>query len=165
MIIREETLLDKASIRAVELAAFPGQGEANLVDQLRSDGDTIFSLVAVEQDKVVGHVAFSRIRASFKALALGPVAVLPERQRQGIGQKLIRDGLNRARKARWDIIFVLGDPNYYRKFGFDPASALKFDSSYAGPYFMALPLCADVRRSTACFSRCLEYPEAFKLVD
>lgn len=140
MIIRNERPTDIAAIRAVEAAAFPTLGEADLVDRLRADGDMVYSLVACDRDTLVGHVLFSKMDAPFRALGLGPVAVLPHLQRRGIGGRLIADGLARATTDGWDGVFVLGDPAYYRRFGFDVAKAARFQSRYAGPHFMALSL-------------------------
>jgi putative acetyltransferase len=140
MIVRPETSADFAAIRAVEKAAFPGPGEAQLVDDLRDAGDDVFSLVAIENDTVVGHAVFSKLQAPFAALALGPVAVLPQRQRSGVGAALIRDGIARSEAAGWAGIFVLGDPAFYQRFGFDAGKASGFTSPYAGPHFMALAL-------------------------
>lgn len=138
--IRAETVLDIAAIRAVEEAGFARPHEADLVDALRAAGDAVFSLVAIEAEQLVGHIMFSRMDAPFRALGLGPVAARPDRQRRGIGGRLIREGLVRAGAEDWQAIFVLGDPVYYRRFGFDPAMAAGFRSPYAGPYLMALPL-------------------------
>jgi putative acetyltransferase len=140
MIVRLETQDDIATIRAVEEAAFLQSAEAKLVDDLRDAGDSVFSLVAVEGETVIGHVMFSRLTAPFPALALGPVAVLPERQRMGGGSRLIREGIARSEAAGWLGIFVLGDPAFYRRFGFDGGKASGFISPYAGPHWMALPL-------------------------
>jgi putative acetyltransferase len=140
MIIRIETPSDVAAIRVVEEAAFPKPVEARLVDDLRDAGDAVFSLVAVEDESVVGHAMFSKMTASFPALALGPVAVLPGQQRTGIGSLLIRDGLARSEAAGWAGIFVLGNPAYYGRFGFRVDQASGFESPYAGPHLMALAL-------------------------
>lgn len=140
MIIREEAPGDRAAIRAVVEAAFPEPAEARLVERLRADGDAVFSLVAIEDGIIVGHVMFSKMTGPFRALGLGPVAVVPGRQRAGIGSRLIREGLARARADGWEGVFVLGDPNYYRRFGFDAETAAGFASPYAGPYLMALAL-------------------------
>jgi putative acetyltransferase len=78
--------------------------------------------------------------APFRALALAPVTVVPERQDAGIGSRLIRAGLERATADGWQGVFVLGEPEYYGRFGFDAALAADFTSPYAGPYFMALTL-------------------------
>ena len=140
MVIRDEGLHDRTAVRAVVEAAFARRDEADLVDRLYAYRDCELSLVAVEGDDVVGHVLFSPLRAPFRALALAPVAVVPYRQRRGIGSRLIHAGLARARSGGWEGVFVLGDPGYYRRFGFDPALARGFVSLYAGPYLIALAL-------------------------
>lgn len=140
MIVRSESPGDIAGIRVVEEAAFLQSAEADLVDDLRTAGDSVFSLVAVEGETVTGHAMFSRLQAPFPALALGPVAVLPDRQRMGVGSRLIREGIARNEAAGWLGIFVLGDPAFYRRFGFDVGKASGFISPYAGPHLMALPL-------------------------
>jgi putative acetyltransferase len=140
MIVQLETPGDVAAIRAVEEAAFLQSAEAKLVEDLRDAGDSVFSLVAVEDGIIAGHAMFSRLQAPFRALALGPVAVLPDRQRMGVGSRLIREGIARSEAAGWLGIFVLGDPAFYRRFGFDVGKASGFTSPYAGPHLMALPL-------------------------
>jgi putative acetyltransferase len=140
MIVRSETRSDFAAIRIVEEVAFGQSAEAQLVEDLRAAGDSVFSLVAVDDGTVVGHVLFSRMKAPFPALALGPVAVLPEYRRTGFGSRLIREGIARSEAAGWLGIFVLGDPAFYRRFGFDVGKASGFISPYAGPHLMALPL-------------------------
>jgi len=140
MMVRPETPGDVAAIRAVEEQAFGRSAEAQLVDDLRDAGDSVFSLVAVEGETVIGHAMFSRLQAPFPALALGPVAVLPDRQRMGVGSRLIREGIARSEAAGWSGIFVLGDPVFYRRFGFDVGKASGFISPYAGPHLMALSL-------------------------
>ncbi len=138
--IRPETPCDYAAIRVVQESAFQQSAEAQLVDDLRDAGDSVFSLVAVEDRTIVGHAMFSKLKAPFPALALGPVAVLPEHQRRGVGTHLIREGIARSEVAGWAGIFVLGDPSFYRHFGFDVGKASGFTSPYAGPHLMALPL-------------------------
>lgn len=131
---------DRTAIRQIVAAAFGGDIEADLVDALRTDGDSSISLVAEDEGAIIGHVLFSPMEAPFRALGLGPVAVLPARQRSGVGGALIRAGIEEARRQGWQGIFVLGEPAFYRRFGFDPALAAGFDCVYAGPYLMALPL-------------------------
>jgi putative acetyltransferase len=137
MVIRGETEADRAGVRRVEESAFPGPDEADLVDRLRADGDLRISWVAVEGDEIVGHIAFSIMTAPFRALALAPLAVSPERQRKGIGGALIDGCLRRAASEGWEGVFVLGDPSYYQRFGFDVALASGFRCRYAGSHFMA----------------------------
>lgn len=131
------------AIRNVLVSAFPTALEADLVERLRQDGDLALSLAATSYGEVAGHVAFSPLTAPFRALGLGPVAVRPDKQRQGIGGRLIQTGLAHAEQAGWQAIFVLGDPAYYGRFGFSVAEARGFASPYAGPYFMVLALGRD----------------------
>ncbi|KRR30353.1 GNAT family N-acetyltransferase [Bradyrhizobium retamae] len=140
MIVRSETPGDIAAIRLVEEVAFGRSAEAQLVDDLRAAGDSVYSLVAVDDGTVVGHALFSRMKAPFPALALAPVAVLPEYRRTGFASRLIRQGITRSETAGWLGIFVLGDPAFYRRFGFDVGKASGFFSPYAGPHLMVLPL-------------------------
>lgn len=157
MAIREETSADHAAVRRVVEAAFEQAVEADLVDRLRADGDAAISLVAIADERIVGHILFSPLGAPFRALALAPVAVSPERQGSGIGSALIRSGLDRARAAGWQGVFVLGEPAFYRRFGFDPELAAGFQSPYAGPYFMALAL----RGALPATSGPVDYAPAF----
>ena len=136
---------DDQAVRAVHLGAFPTAVEADLVEQLQRDGEVVLSLVATEEECVVGHVLISRMTAegdgrAYRAVGLAPIAVLPERQRSGVGAQLIREAVTRLREQGEDLVFLVGEPNYYRRFGFDPATAAPFASPYAGPYFMALAL-------------------------
>lgn len=156
MNVRAAESADHAAIREILLAAFPDATEANLVEQLRSDGDAAIELVAEDDGRLVGHILFSRVEAPFRALALAPVAVAPDRHGEGIGSALIEGGHDIAREQGWDASFVVGEPAYYRRFGYDPALAAGFASPYAGEYFMALALQGallanegDVRHATA----------------
>jgi putative acetyltransferase len=141
VVIREEGPADIAGIRAVVEAAFSRPHEADLVERLRADGDRVISLVAIDDaNGIVGQVMLSRMAAPFRALGLAPVAVAPDRQRAGVGSRLIRAGLGKAAAEGWEAVFVLGEPAYYRRFGFSAALASGFASPYAGPYLMALVL-------------------------
>ena len=142
MLIRNEAPSDIEAIRRVVATAFGRLEEADLVQKLRASGDSVISLVAEGVGHLIGHVLFSGMSAPFRALGLGPVSVLPNCQRLGIGSQLIRAGLERARQSDWQAVFVLGNPAYYRRFGFDPALAAGFTCRYAGPNFMALALAA-----------------------
>jgi putative acetyltransferase len=141
--IRPEALSDHPGIRTVLTSAFPGPAEADLVERLRQDGDAIISLVAVDDGHVVGHVLFSKMSAPFKALGLAPLAVVPGRQGEGIGGRLVKAGLQGARDGGWEGVFLLGDPAYYERFGFSAALAASFSSPYSGPHFMAVSLSGD----------------------
>lgn len=143
--VHPETAADFGAIRQVNQEAFGQATEADLVDALRDGGFARLSLVAQLDRQVVGHIFFSHIgivsgSSSVDALALAPMAVLPRHQRQGIGSKLIRSGLERCRHAGHKIVIVVGHPNYYPRFGFSPELAVPLQSKYAGEAFMALEL-------------------------
>jgi len=140
--IRPETSDDRMPIRAIHDCAFDGTAESSLVDRLREEGDLLLSLVAIA-DEPVGHVAFSRLvlpGSPVRASALGPLGVVPDRQRQGIGTALVREGLRRLSASGEDLILVLGDPDYYGRFGFRAEIAVGFKTPYDGPYLQALAL-------------------------
>ena len=148
--VRAATPGDKAAIRKVHLAAFPTELEADLVERLERDGDAAISLVAEDSGEVIGHILLSRMDVrsegrELEALGLAPVAVLPDRQGTGVGSALIDAGLSAARDKQAEIIFVLGEPSYYGKFGFSGDSARPFASPYAGEYFQAKVLGNDLR--------------------
>ncbi len=143
MSIRAEEPADIAAIHNVVEQAFLRPLEAVLVDQLRAGGNIAISLVAVKDRGIVGHVLFSNLIAPFKALALAPASVAPDRRRSGIGSAMIREGLSRATDDGWRAVLVVGDPKYYRRFGFSPDCARGLTSPYSGPHFMLLALNGD----------------------
>lgn len=134
--IRQERPRDRLAIAALHDAAFNGPVEGRLVGALRDCGASEISLVACEGETIVGHVLLSRLDAPFRALALAPVGVLPARQGVGIGSALIRRCLADAAERGWTAVFVLGEPSYYRRFGFDVEGARGYACAYAGDYFM-----------------------------
>ncbi len=140
MNIRTEKPANYVKVRKLHLTSFPDQSEANLVDALRVGGDAVLSLVAENEEQIIGHVMFSKMRAPFKALGLAPVAVLPDCRKQGIADQLIREGIRQAKLLGWEGIFVLGAVDYYQRFGFNLAEAKGFQSPWAGPHFMAMPV-------------------------
>jgi putative acetyltransferase len=115
-------------IREILLAAFPSADESTIVDDLRAAKALAISLVAIEGGRVVGHIAFSPVLikpeppAPLMVMALAPLAVAPDEQRRGIGSALVQAGLKACAKAGCDGVVVLGDPGYYRRFGFVPAA-------------------------------------------
>lgn len=138
--IRPETAADIQAIRAVNVAAFPTPGEAKLVDLLRNAGRLLISLVAVEDGKVVGHVAISPINFN-GGVGLAPVAVAPDHQRKGIGKALVQAAINVCRSEAFGFIVVLGEPEFYGRFGFVPASEYNLEDEYGGgDAFQVLPL-------------------------
>ena len=152
--VRAARPADAAAIRHVLCAAFPTPAEADLVEALDRDGDAVLSLVAVDGGTIIGHVLFSRmaVQADDRPLAglgLAPVAVIPGRQGEGIGSAMIEAGLRAAQSIGTEIVFVLGEPDYYGQFGFDAGTAEPFASPYAGPYFQAKMLGTPVNSPTS----------------
>lgn len=151
--IRPARAEDAEAIDAVIRAAFAAtgyghQGEAELVRMLEADGDALVSLVAESAGDVMGHVLFSRMAvevdgARLPAAGLAPVSVAPASQRQGVGDALIRAGLEALRAQGVTISFVLGHESYYPRFGYSPGLAARFASPFAGPHFMAMMLDSD----------------------
>lgn len=145
MIVRREMAGDVAAVRRVICLAFDGDDEAGLVDRLRADGDLILSLVAEQDGQVIGHVAFSRLSIANDSgvtpgVSLAPVGILPQMQRKGAGRALIEAGHDQLRHVGETVVFVLGDPVYYSRFGYSVKGADAFDCAYAGPYFQWLRL-------------------------
>lgn len=137
---RPESPSDQAAIREIHEQAFARVDEADLVEALGTEGLARLSLVAVRGGEVLGHVLFSEITldadgARRPCLALAPLAVHPEHQRRGLGARLVMDGLARVRAGEPRLVFVLGDPGYYEKFGFSAPDAASFEARYAGPAF------------------------------
>ena len=145
MHIRAETAGDAAAISAVVEAAFANAEhsdgtEAAIVEQLRNAAALTVSLVATDGSEIVGHVALSQITidgADLGWLGVGPLSVLPDRQNRGIGQALMHEALDRARGMGAAGCVVVGEPDYYARFGFKADDRLR----YPGPppeYFQAL---------------------------
>lgn len=141
--IREESPDDIAAIREVNRLAF-GQGlEGQVVDALRANGGVVLSLVAVSDGKIVGHILYSpAVVGAFRGAALGPMAVLPDYQRQGLGSQLVTTGNRRIGEAGHPFVIVLGHPQFYPRFGFTPASARSIRCQWDVPddVFMVLIL-------------------------
>jgi len=145
--IRSATGGDVAAIDALLRASFPEPDEARLVQQLCIDGDMVLTLVADDEESggLAGMVAFSQMQVdiggkSIASVALAPVAVASAYRRQGVAEALVQAGLDHLRDAGATLCFVLGEPAYYGRFGFEADWARGFASPYAGDYLMALPL-------------------------
>ena len=122
--IRKERPDDIAAVRKLHKRAFDQDQEANIVDVLRSNSAALLSLVASLDERVVGHIMYSPLEVGQRTGAgLGPMAVLPEHQRQGIGSKLIEAGNQELKEAGCPFIVVIGHADYYPRFGFAPAQA------------------------------------------
>lgn len=169
MEIRPEQTADHASIYEINQQAFGRPAEADLVDRLRVGGQLLISLVAVQDDRPVGHVAFSPVTVeaadtvAIEIAGLAPLAVLPELQNQGIGSALVEHGLRACQQTDQAAVVVLGEPVYYRRFGFVPASRFGLRCEYDVPdeAFMAIELRAGVLPAGGGLAK---YPPAFNQV-
>jgi putative acetyltransferase len=144
--IRTERAADEVATFDVHAAVFPTDAEARLVTALRASGKAAVSLVAEVDGTVVGHVLFSPVSVegspiSSIGVGLAPVAVLPAHQRRGVGARLIESGLEACRRAGFGFAVVLGEPSYYRRFGFRRALDDRLQNEYGVDHeFMALEL-------------------------
>ena len=120
LLIRAELPADVPAISRVVGAAFNRESEANLVTLIRARGESLISLVAVSGDVVVGHVLVSPVTLDAPGTfgGVAPLSVLPPYQGKGVGSKLMTNLLVKARELGLDALFLLGDPAYYRRFGF-----------------------------------------------
>mgnify|MGYP000212258637 CR=1 FL=1 len=126
LIIRPEAPADIPAVFHVNQRAFGRDNEARLVNKLRDENAIVLSLVAQVDETIVGHILFSPVtirdgETEWQALGLGPMAILPEFQKQGIGSKLIRAALAELKALGHDVVIVLGHAEYYPRFGFQPA--------------------------------------------
>jgi putative acetyltransferase len=142
--IREERPDDMAAVRDLNRRAFGQDQESNIVDALRGNGAALLSLVATVNDQVVGHIMYSPVSVGgdVEGAALGPMAVLPECQHQGIGSKLIEAGNRKLKDSGCPFILVVGYADYYPRFGFRPASeyGIKCEWDVPNDVFMLLLL-------------------------
>lgn len=129
MIVRAETSADIPHIAQVNRDAFGQPDEANLVNALRDNGNALISLVAVVDNCLVGHIMVSPVsivdsNTTWSAVAIAPVAVTPTFQQRGIGSQLVRAALAQCQANGHPVVFLLGHPSYYPRFGFIPAQPL-----------------------------------------
>ncbi len=135
IVIREGRNSERASVREVNLLAFGQATEADLVDALRISCNDSLSLVAAEGTAIVGHILFTPVTidgAKVVGMGLAPMAVLPEKQRKGIGSMLVHEGLRRLTLSGCPFVIVLGHPGYYPRFGFVPASRYGLSCPWPG---------------------------------
>jgi len=140
MKIRKALDSNLGDILRVERAAFNSDEEAELVRQLIVDESAkpLLSLLAFKKDFAIGHILFTRVelketKVPVSCMILAPLAVIPEFQKLGIGGKLINTGLQILSELGTDLVFVLGYPEYYTRFGFKPATCLGFEAPYPIP--------------------------------
>lgn len=169
--IRQETEADFAEISELNQSAFNQETEARLVELLRNSNAFIptLSLVARMDNKLVGHILFTKIKIKddkgqvFESLALAPMAVAPALQKQGIGGQLVRFGLHKAKETGYKSVIVVGHEHYYPKFGFLPAVKWNIHAPFELPenVFMAIEL---VEGGLKDVTGTVEYPKEFELV-
>jgi len=155
MFIREALNSDLDQVLSVERAAFGSDDGANLVRELIGDAsaEPFVSLLAFQDGRAVGHILFTKAylepETPLSLSILAPLAVVPDAQKKGIGGKLIKYGLQVLSESGVDLVFVLGYPEYYPRYGFEPAGRLGFDATYSLPEknadaWMVLALSPDV---------------------
>lgn len=139
MEIREALESDHDDVINIEREAFGSEDEAELVAKLLLDpsAEPYLSLIAIDDQKPVGHILFTKARLEPKIplsiSILAPLAVIPKAQKKGVGGKLIEHGLKALAKSGVDLVFVLGHPEYYPRHGFKPAGILGFEAPYPIP--------------------------------
>jgi len=158
IVIRNETDADVGAIAEVTIAAFKtleisNHTEQFIIEALRTAQALTVSLVADVDGRVIGHIAFSPVTISDGTenwYGLGPVSVLPEYQRKGIGKALIREGLSRLKRLNAQGCCVVGHPDYYRKFGFQNTSGLVHEG-VPPEVFLALSFDGHIPQGTVTF--------------
>lgn len=169
MKIRTEIESDHTKVFQVNYLAFDNKDdEALLVERIRGSEHFIteLSLVAEQNNEIVGHALFSEAyvmdgQTKHKVIVLAPIAVMPSYQKQGIGRLLIQEGLKRSKELGYHYVMLIGHPEYYPKFGFEPAMALGFElKQFAVPddVFMVHPLAVEKENT---IQGELIYPAAF----
>ena len=158
MIIRKETDADFEAITEVTIAAFKTLPISNHTEQfiikgLRTAGVLTISLVAQVEDQIVGHIAFSPVKitdGTKEWYGLGPVSVLPECQKKGIGKSLIKEGMFLLKELGGQGCSLVGDPNYYHRFGFKNYPEL-IHEGVPQEVFLTLPFTEKVPQGTVIF--------------
>ena len=166
--IRPEQPDDAAQVRRVNELAFEQPAEADLVERLRQACADSLSLVA-EDKGVVGHILFTPVVVESAArpvlgMGLAPMAVLPDRQRQGIGSQLVTRGLDILRERSCPFVVVVGHPEYYPRFGFEPASTHGLSSQWKGMPDAAFMVLVLNPHAMAGVSGVAKYREEFNAV-
>jgi putative acetyltransferase len=171
LIIRQENKDDLQDIYEINTLAFRQENEAKLVELLRVSKTFVpeLSLVATIDNKIVGHILFTKIKIvddnqnEFDSLALAPMAIRPDIQKKGIGGQLIKAGLNKAKELNFKSVIVLGHKHYYPKFGFVPTNKWNIKSPFDVPMeaFMGIEL---IEGGLKNVSGIVKYPKEFDTV-
>ena len=162
MIIRETLPTDFDDITHCIFSAFQNDGEVTLVWQLRADNDVVMELVAEEAGSIVGHVVVSNLSLnpdfSLRCGGVAPLSVLPCHQSNGIGSRLMEAVIERSRSVELDALFLLGDPDYYQRFGFEVTD---ITSDYPAEFFQAFELTAQCLNNVSAKAN---YAKAFSAI-
>ncbi|MCV6588459.1 MAG: N-acetyltransferase [Marinobacterium sp.] len=158
ILIREETAADYSAIETLTIAAFAEmpysqQTEHHIIRALRSSDQLTLSLVAEQAGEVIGHIAVSPIILSDGSsgwFGIGPLAVKPEHQQQGIGSKLIEAAISTLTQQQAAGLVLVGDPAYYNRFGFYASSQLLYPNIPA-EYMLVHPLQGEIPEATVQF--------------
>lgn len=156
--IRDETAADYAAIDRVNNLAFKETAQSQIIRDLRETGEALWSQVLLKGDQIIGNLMFYKVwlEGNLITAGLGPLSILPEHQRQGYGGQLIRSGLEKCDPALHQIIFLLGHPDYYPRFGFSSKLGAQYKSPWPRPAFMGLKL-----NPNAPTSGTLTFPQAY----
>ena len=156
--IRDETAADYTAIDRVNNLAFKETAQSQIIRDLRETGEALWSQVLLKGDQIIGNLMFYKVwlEGNLITAGLGPLSILPEHQRQGYGGQLIRSGLEKCDPALHQIIFLLGHPDYYPRFGFSSKLGAQYKSPWPRPAFMGLKL-----NPTAPTSGTLTFPQAY----
>ena len=142
--IRETRESDLEEVFNLIHAAFGNRSESDLVKQLISDGDVMINLLVELSDTIIGNVVVSKITMEpdigLFCGGVAPVSVLPDQQSSGVGSQLMTEAIHESKKKGMDALFLLGDPNYYERFGFNVS---KLQSDYKAEHFQELELTKD----------------------
>ena len=158
MILRKETIADIEAITQVTIAAFKtlpisNQTEQFIINALRAADALTISLVAEIDGRIIGHIAFSPVTISDGSIGwygLGPVSVLPDYQKQGIGKSLVNEGLSLLKDMGGQGCALVGDPNYYKRFDFKNIPDL-IHEGIPPEVFLVLPFTAKVPQGVVVF--------------
>ncbi len=158
MFVRSASVGDFEKIPQLVEAAFGRHDEGLLVAGLRRGGDIVIEFVVTDREELIGHIIMSRLVSPPGCLALAPLSVHPDRQGKGIGSTLVRIATEAAEDMEWTAAFVLGNPHYYSRFGYDFERAEGFDTRYPSEFTGA---CVFDETAFRSLPRELIYPEAF----
>lgn len=158
MLFREIDKGDHLFVSILLQTAYERPEEARLVEELRASGEMALELVAEDRGQVMGHIAFVSLVEPARWWALAPVTVVSEHRNKGIGGELIRQGLDHARRGKTEAVVVVGDPRYYRRFGFSTKAAEQLNTVYPKDFTSLFPVTPGLTGA----GEQLIYPRAFQ---